>query len=90
MHSHCILCGADVEFSVSKYYPATRWEPAGGGDIEDITPECDCANSPCVDEGKYYDLMEERIRFTAAFSRDDERETAGCDKYHQMKDEGLL
>ena len=69
-YAKCPLCGSDVEFTITKYYPATYWSPAEGGDIEDIIPECDCVEHPCVDEAKYYfaiatDIKENRRVLTA-------------------------
>ena len=60
--TNCPICDETVTYSVSPSYPATRYEPAGGGDIEDIEPRCDCATLRCVDEVKYYDWIAERIR----------------------------
>ena len=62
MSHGCPLCGADVTFSVSKYYPATYWEPASGGDIEDMECECECADHACVDEFVYYAAVEQNIK----------------------------
>lgn len=57
-HVACILCGSEAEFSVSKHRPATYDSPAEGGDIDDMSPSCECVHSPCVDEGKYWELMD--------------------------------
>ncbi len=58
----CPLCGARVKYRLSKFYPQTYDSPAEGGDIEDIEPSCGCADLPCVDELKYYEMIEDAIR----------------------------
>lgn len=80
----CPVCGAAVSYTVSRFYPETRWEPAGGGEIEDITPECDCSELRCVNESDYYDWIVERI-----MDNPRERDDDGDARYDAWKDEQL-